>query len=148
VRSNPYASPREETARPTIWELTDEQLATRLVDETSSRHEVFGDLADINLYGSKYRRTLSGAAAQKMIDAGLEPKVRQAVEWWCFVFLPVIPRETRIVVDYHDLLPDGDDHGRSIPTAMDWRQALTHATFGIVGLVIVAIILVLVIFRV
>ncbi|PNY37705.1 hypothetical protein C2E31_06385 [Rhodopirellula baltica] len=125
-----------------LLELTDEELAALLIDEGSSRHEVFGDVADVNLYGFKHRRTLAGTAAQKMIDAGLEPTVRQAVEWWCFVFVPVLPLDTRIVASYRDLLPDGDDHGRSIPTVMDWLQVLAHAMLVIIGLAIVAIVVV------
>ena len=104
-------------------------------------------MADVNLYGFKHRRTLSGAAAQRMIDAGLEPTVRQAVEWWCFVFVPVFPIGTRIVASYREDLPDGDDHGRSIPSAMDWIQASVHAMLGILGLAIVASIIVSAIWR-
>lgn len=134
---NPYASPEHESAWVTLPDLSDDDLAALLTDQAASRHEVFGDMADVNLYGYKHRRALAGAAAQKMIDAGLDPTVHQAVEWWCLAFVPVYPRETRIVAPYREML-DGDDYGRSIPTAMDWRQACIHATLGIFGLAIVA----------
>ncbi|MCD0459087.1 hypothetical protein [Roseiconus lacunae] len=147
LTSNPYASSNEEVVRPMLPDITEEELSTLLTDETASRHDVFGDVADVNLYGFKHRRTLSGAASQRMIDAGLEPTVRQAVEWWCFVFVPVFPIGTRIVASYRDDLPDGDDHGRSIPTAMDWRQASVHATLGILGLAIVTSVIVSAIWR-
>lgn len=148
LTSNPYASPNEGAARPKLADVADEELAALLTDEAASRHDVFGDVADVNFYGFKHRRTLSGAAAQRMIDAGLEPTVRQAVEWWCLVFVPVFPIGTRIVASYRDHLPDGDDHGRSIPTAMDWRQACVHAMFGVFGLGIVVGVVVSAIWRV
>ena len=147
LTSNPYASPDEDPARPTLPHIDDEVLSTLLTNETASRDDVFGAVADVNLYGFKHRRTLSGAAAQRMIDAGLEPTVRQAVEWWCLVFVPVFPIGTRIVALYRDDLPDGDDHGRSIPTAMDWHQASMHATLGILGLAITASVVVSAIWR-
>ena len=56
---------------------------------------------------------------KRMIDAGLEPVVWQAIEWVCLAFVPVFPLGTRIVASSRDDSPNGDDYGRSIPIAMD-----------------------------
>ena len=138
MTSNSNVSPTDLSDDAPLRTLPDEQLSLLLTEDGISRHDVFSEVADMNLYGRKHLRTLTGAAAQRMIDAGLEPTVRQSVEWWCFVFVPVIPVGTRIVASYRDALPDGDDHGRSIPTAMDWRQAFGHAILGVLGTSVVA----------
>ena len=51
---NPYASPNEKAALPALTELTDEELSKLLTDEASSRHEVFGDVADIKSATIRY----------------------------------------------------------------------------------------------
>ncbi len=141
VPTNPYASPQTTSDLPERWAISDDELSTLLVDESSSRHEVFGDIGDVNLYGAKHRRKIAGSPAERMTRAGLYPDVYQSVEWWCFVFVPIVPIGTRIVAMYREGLPDGDDHGRSIPTTMDWAQASIHAIVGILGLGVTALVL-------
>ncbi len=53
--------------------------------------------------------TLTASLADDAKSAGCEPVVYQSVLWWCFVYMPVVPRSVYFVlpcIECDD--PDGD----------------------------------------
>ena len=138
---NPYVAPNEEHSTPDFTLMSDGDLVDRLLDDAVSHHVISSDVDDVNLYGSKHKRRIAGAAAERLMQSGLEPEVYQAVSWWCLVFVPLVPLGTYAVADFTELLPDGDDHSRCVRVQMDWSQAILHAMMGItvVGIVGLAI---------
>ncbi len=115
--------------------MSDDDLVDRLLDNAYSHHVISSDVDDVNLYGSKHKRRVTGGAVNRLIQSGLEPEVYQAVNWWCLVFVPLLPLGTYAVADFTDTVPDGDDHSRSFRVRMDWSQAILHAIIGFVALI-------------
>lgn len=117
--------------------MSDDAVVDLLLDDTFSRHVISSDVDDVNLYGSKYRRRIAGAAGERLMQNGLEPVVYQAINWWCLVFVPLVPLGTYAVADYKELLADGTDQSRTFRVQMDWSQAIIHATIGSIAVLII-----------
>lgn len=124
---NPFIPPKEVYRLPKFSTLSDDDLVNQLLDEAESRHFISSDVDDYNFYGSKFKRRMTGPAAERLIQNGLLPEVYQAVYWWCLVFIPILPKGTYAVVDFKEMLPDCNDHSRAFEVQMDWSQVVSHA---------------------
>jgi len=94
------------------------------------------------LYGRKDGKWLSPPDAQFAVQAGFQPFTYQAVHWFTFFFLPIIPLGVYRVLESQDATFGQRFHMTRV--AWDWRQVLWHylmAAFGIlcIPLSIVAI---------
>lgn len=101
--------------------INDQEVA-ELIDDPQPTELWQNDVSDVNLYGKWFRRQLEGPLAEKARQAGLEPKVFQAIQWWCFAFYPVVYRGTYLVIPYSEVEDEPDVRYRLCRVADDRRQ--------------------------
>lgn len=102
-------------------DITDQEIE-KLIENRDPTDLWHSDVSDVNLYGKWFRRQLEGQLAEKARQAGLEPKVFQAIQWWCFAFYPVVYRGTYLVIPYSEVEDEPDVRYRLCRVADDRRQ--------------------------
>lgn len=85
-------------------------------------------VSGMQIYGIKSPRRFGGELAESAIAADCEPFVFQTVLWWCFVFVPVFPKGTYVVLPCVESDDRDADLYRAIRIATDYAQIAFHYT--------------------
>ncbi|HEX5106525.1 MAG TPA: hypothetical protein VFV87_22050 [Pirellulaceae bacterium] len=91
------------------------------------------------LYGKKAAGWLPPHEAQAAINEGYHPYSYQAVLWFTFFFVPIVPLGVYRVLEAHDTTFGGY---RLTPVAWDWRQVMRHYLMALFGLACIPLALV------
>ena len=99
----------------------------------------FYDVSDIQIYGRKHLRRLSGFQADMAQEVGCEPLVYQAVLWWCFVYIPIVPLKVYFVIPCLECDDPDDDaeQFRGVQAPWDSNQVTIH--FMVTTLLLLAV---------
>ena len=120
--ANSYKSPAAKTS------LADspinDTVVRRLIDGSDTETLAFYDVSDCQIYGRKHRRTLSDKLADDAKSEGCSTTVYQTILWFCFVYIPVWPIGTYIVMPFADYDESQDEavRYRGIRTTFDTGQ--------------------------
>jgi hypothetical protein len=112
------------------YHISDEAIHQLLTGEGTEDIYV-GDASDLQLYGRRHLRKLSGSIEQSAIANGFETDVYQSIYWWTFAYFPVIPTRSYIVLRYSECKEDpGYDKYRGLPVPTDRTQEWVYFAAG------------------
>jgi hypothetical protein len=90
------------------------------------------------LYGRKNGQWLPPQQAQFAVQAGFQPFTYQAVHWFTFFFLPIVPLGVYRVLESQEATFGQRFHMTPVP--WDWRQVLWHYAMAILGILSIPLI--------
>lgn len=106
------------------------ELLSQLIAGDSTEEFVVYDVSDRQVYGCKHKSKLKFSLAKLAVASGYIPVAYQAIHWWCFVYIPVVPLGTYVVLDRIGNEESDAEICRGIRIQMDWNQALHHWCVG------------------
>ena len=107
------------------------------LDSVTSSMSLENHLGSIGarFYGWARRRSLDGRRAWEAEASGYLPFTYQSAKWFVFLYMPVLPLGTYIVMRKNTgLLSLGDPRHVIRQTRTDWIQILVHYLFFYVGI--------------
>jgi hypothetical protein len=106
------------------------ELLSQLIAGVSTEELVVYDVSDRHVYGCKHKSKLKFSLAKLAVASGYIPVAYQAIHWWCFVYIPVVPLGTYVVLERIGNEDSDAEICRGIQIDMDWRQAFLHWCVG------------------
>jgi len=85
------------------------------------------------LYGKARKQELAGEVGAAAAQTGYHPTTYQAVKWFTFIFLPVVPLGTYRVIQASDTNYSFTGETTSlhmVRVPWDWRQVAVHYAIG------------------
>ena len=105
--------------------ITDAHIE-RLVEGIGTETLEFSEVSDLQIYGKKHTRRLTGDLAEAALNVGYEPIVYQSVLWWCFIYIPIAPRGCYFVLPSIACEDDDAEQYRAIRADWDSAQIRRH----------------------
>ena len=88
---------------------------TRLVGNDAEEIRIY-EASNRQLYGRKGRLSLPGDLAARARSIGCHPHAYQAISWWTFLGIPVVPLGTYLVLPYVE-----NEHGETYRAVRNYR---------------------------
>lgn len=132
---DPYRPPSTEVDG--NYSVITHELIKRLISGEDIETLVIPKRSNMEIYGNKHRRILTGDVALSAEASGCIPEVYQAIYWVCFASIPIWPVGTFAIMPCKTdgMLESGSSVYRAIRLRTDIFQLILHLTFVILMLI-------------